>query len=45
MWINAYRVVAPSVGGFGQSGVGRENGAEAVLAYTESGTRDRFTLG
>ncbi|MHA6781198.1 aldehyde dehydrogenase [Pseudonocardia saturnea] len=56
VWINAYRVVAPSVpfGGFGQSGIGRENGAEAVLAYTENksvwveltgGTRDPFTLG
>ncbi len=56
VWINAYRVVAPSVpfGGFGQSGIGRENGAEAVFAYTENksvwveltgGTRDPFTLG
>lgn len=53
---NAYRVVAPSVpfGGFGQSGIGRENGAEAVLAYTENksvwveltgGTRNPFALG
>jgi acyl-CoA reductase-like NAD-dependent aldehyde dehydrogenase len=56
VWINAYRVVAPSVpfGGFGASGLGRENGMEAVYAYTENksvwveltgGTRDPFTLG
>ena len=56
VWINAYRVVAPSVpfGGFGQSGIGRENGAEALDAYLRTkavwveltgGTRDPFTLG
>ena len=56
VWINAYRVVAPSVpfGGYGLSGIGRENGVEAVEAYTENksvwveltgGTRDPFTLG
>ncbi|MGE3285436.1 MAG: aldehyde dehydrogenase [Pseudonocardia sp.] len=56
VWINAYRVVAPSVpfGGFGWSGLGRENGVEAVNEYTENksvwveltgGTRDPFTLG
>ncbi|WP_214407393.1 aldehyde dehydrogenase [Pseudonocardia lacus] len=56
VWINAYRVVAPGVpfGGFGQSGIGRENGIEAVDAYTRTkavwvelsgGTRDPFTLG
>jgi len=56
VWINAYRVVAPSVpfGGFGDSGVGRENGLEAVDAYLRTkavwveltgGTRDPFTLG
>ncbi|MBW0114161.1 aldehyde dehydrogenase [Pseudonocardia abyssalis] len=56
VWVNAYRVVSPSVpfGGMGQSGIGRENGVEAVLAYTENksvwveltgGTRDPFTLG
>jgi acyl-CoA reductase-like NAD-dependent aldehyde dehydrogenase len=56
IWINAYRVVAPSVpfGGYGLSGVGRENGAEAVNEYLENksvwvelsgGTRDPFTLG
>ncbi|MGD9526315.1 aldehyde dehydrogenase [Pseudonocardia sp.] len=56
VWINAYRVVAPSVpfGGFGWSGLGRENGVDAVNEYTENksvwveltgGTRDPFTLG
>ena len=56
IWINAYRVVAPSVpfGGFGWSGLGRENGVEAVNEYLENksvwvelsgGTRDPFTLG
>ncbi|MGI8798069.1 MAG: aldehyde dehydrogenase [Pseudonocardia sp.] len=56
VWINAYRVVAPSVpfGGFGASGQGRENGIDAVNEYTENksvwveltgGTRDPFTLG
>jgi NAD-dependent aldehyde dehydrogenases len=56
VWINAYRVVSPSVpfGGYGQSGLGRENGIDAVNEYTENksvwveltgGTRDPFTLG
>ncbi|GAA1970470.1 aldehyde dehydrogenase [Nocardioides panacihumi] len=56
VWVNAYRAVAPSVpfGGMGASGVGRENGLEAVKDFTEtkavwvelSGeTRDPFTLG
>jgi acyl-CoA reductase-like NAD-dependent aldehyde dehydrogenase len=56
VWINAYRVVAPSVpfGGYGLSGLGRENGVESVYEYTEhksvwveltGGTRDPFTLG
>ena len=56
VWINAYRVVAPSVpfGGFGASGLGRENGIAAIDDYTENksvwveltgGTRDPFTLG
>jgi acyl-CoA reductase-like NAD-dependent aldehyde dehydrogenase len=56
VWINAYRVVAPSVpfGGYGASGLGRENGIAAVDEYTENksvwveltgGTRDPFTLG
>ncbi len=56
IWINAYRVVAPNVpfGGFGWSGLGRENGIEGVNEYLENksvwvelsgGTRDPFTLG
>ncbi len=56
VWINAYRVVAPSVpfGGFGASGLGRENGVDVLDEYTENksvwveltgGTRDPFTLG
>ena len=56
VWINAYRVVAPSVpfGGYGASGIGRENGAAAMDEYLENksvwveltgGTRDPFTLG
>lgn len=56
IWINAYRVVAPNVpfGGFGWSGVGRENGIEGINEYLENksvwvelsgGTRDPFTLG
>ena len=56
VWVNAYRVVAPSVpfGGFGASGIGRENGVDALREYTEikavwveltGATRDPFTLG
>jgi aldehyde dehydrogenase (NAD+) len=56
VWINAYRVVAPNMpfGGFGNSGLGRENGMDAVNEYTETksvfveltgGTRDPFQLG
>jgi aldehyde dehydrogenase (NAD+) len=56
VWVNAYRALAPSVpfGGFGDSGIGRENGVEAINEYTENksvwieltgGTRDPFTLG
>ncbi len=56
VWINAYRVVAPNMpfGGFGSSGLGRENGVEALNEYTETksvfvelsgGTRDPFQLG
>ncbi len=56
VWINAYRVVAPSVpfGGYDASGLGRENGIAAVDEYLETksvwvelsgGTRDPFTLG
>ena len=56
VWVNAYRVVAPHVpfGGYGQSGIGRENGVDAIREYTEhksvwveltGATRDPFTLG
>ena len=56
VWVNAYRVVAPNMpfGGFGASGLGRENGIEALNEYTENksvyveltgGTRDPFQLG
>jgi acyl-CoA reductase-like NAD-dependent aldehyde dehydrogenase len=56
VWINAYRVVSPSVpfGGVKQSGLGRENGLHAIDEYLEEkaiwveltgGTRDPFTLG
>ncbi len=56
VWINAYRVVAPSVpfGGYQSSGIGRENGVEALDSYLRTksiwveltgGTRDPFTLG
>ena len=56
VWINAYRVVAPNMpfGGFGRSGLGRENGIDALNEYTETksvwveltgGTRDPFQLG
>lgn len=56
VWINAYRVVAPSApfGGYKQSGIGRENGLDAVKAYTQTkavwvelqgATRDPFSIG
>lgn len=56
VWINAYRVVSPSVpfGGFGLSGLGRENGIDAINEYMETkavwveltgSSRDPFTLG
>jgi aldehyde dehydrogenase (NAD+) len=56
VWINAYRVVSPAMpfGGFGMSGIGRENGIDAIHEYTENksvfveltgGTRDPFQLG
>ena len=56
VWINAYRVLAPNMpfGGFGASGLGRENGIDALHEYTENksvwleltgGTRDPFQLG
>ncbi|MDH3047299.1 aldehyde dehydrogenase [Gordonia alkanivorans] len=56
VWINSYRTVAPHVpfGGMGASGIGRENGIDAVADFTETksvwvelsgATRDPFTLG
>jgi aldehyde dehydrogenase (NAD+) len=56
VWVNAYRVVAPSVpfGGVKDSGLGRENGVHAIDEYLtdkavwvelSGGTRDPFTLG
>lgn len=56
VWINAYRVLGPNVpfGGFGDSGLGRENGIDALNEYTENksvwveltgATRDPFKLG
>ena len=56
VWVNAYRVIAPNMpfGGFGASGIGRENGIDALTEYTETksvfveltgGTRDPFQLG
>jgi aldehyde dehydrogenase (NAD+) len=56
VWVNAYRVVGPNVpfGGFGASGIGRENGYDVLREYTETrsiwietsgATRDPFTLG
>src|SRR3954454_12894724 len=56
IWINSYRAVGPMApfGGFGASGIGRENGLAAMDEYTElktvwieltGATRDPFTLG
>ena len=56
VWINAYRVVSYNApfGGFGQSGLGRDNRRAAVKEYLETktvwielsgATRDPFTLG
>jgi acyl-CoA reductase-like NAD-dependent aldehyde dehydrogenase len=56
IWINSYRVLANNVpyGGFGQSGIGRENGIEGLNAYLQTksiwvelsgDTRDPFKLG
>ena len=38
IWVNAHHRNDPSSpwGGFGESGVGRENGWEALVDYTES---------
>lgn len=57
IWVNSYRTVSYEMpyGGFGASGVGRENGVEAMEAYLEdkavwintsaAATRDPFRLG
>ncbi|WFP66042.1 MULTISPECIES: aldehyde dehydrogenase [unclassified Mesorhizobium] len=56
VWINAYRVVSymAPFGGFGESGLGRENGPDAMREFTETKTvfvelsgqpRDPFKLG
>jgi aldehyde dehydrogenase (NAD+) len=56
IWVNAYRVVAPNMpfGGYGRSGLGRENGMAAVEEYLETKSvyieltgelRDPFKLG
>ncbi|MGH7291986.1 MAG: aldehyde dehydrogenase family protein, partial [Myxococcota bacterium] len=56
VWVNSYRVSSPAVpfGGTKMSGVGRENGTDAIFEYTEvksvyietSGvTRDPFQMG
>jgi (Z)-2-((N-methylformamido)methylene)-5-hydroxybutyrolactone dehydrogenase len=55
VWVNSYRAVGPMApfGGFKASGLGRENGLEALYEYTESktvwielsgATRDPFNL-
>ena len=56
IWVNEYRTMSYNVpfGGYKASGLGRENGIEAVLEYVQSkaiwiktgeGTRDPFTVG
>jgi aldehyde dehydrogenase (NAD+) len=56
IWVNAYRVTAPFApfGGFGHSGIGRENGNEGINEYLETKSvwiemsgelRDPFKLG
>lgn len=56
VWINAYRIVGPNTpfGGFKESGIGRENGFDAIKAYSETksvwveltgATRDPFSIG
>lgn len=56
VWVNAYRIAAPFApfGGFGHSGLGRENGREGMLDFLETktvwielsgATRDPFTIG
>ncbi|MBT6108902.1 MAG: aldehyde dehydrogenase family protein, partial [Rhodospirillales bacterium] len=40
VWVNTYRVVSPIApfGGFGESGMGRESGADAIYDYTRPKT-------
>jgi (Z)-2-((N-methylformamido)methylene)-5-hydroxybutyrolactone dehydrogenase len=40
VWVNTYRAVSPMApfGGYGQSGLGREGGAESMLDYTRTKT-------
>lgn len=56
VWVNAYRAVGPAApfGGYKDSGMGRENGIQAIAEYTElktvwieltGATRDPFQLG
>ncbi len=56
VWVNSYRVMSYAVpfGGMGDSGIGRENGADAVKSFTETkavwveltgATRDPFIPG
>ena len=55
VWVNSYRAVSPAVpfGGFGASGIGRENGIDSLLDFTETksvwvelsgATRDPFRM-
>jgi acyl-CoA reductase-like NAD-dependent aldehyde dehydrogenase len=56
VWINSYRVLGYAVpfGGMGRSGIGRENGIDAIRSFTQTkavwveltgATRDPFVLG
>ena len=38
VWVNTYRMISPMMpfGGYGQSGTGREAGAESILDYTRT---------
>ncbi|MGO4384067.1 aldehyde dehydrogenase [Specibacter sp. RAF43] len=55
VWVNTYRAYSPAApfGGFGHSGIGRENGLEVMRAYSETktvwvetagATRDPFSI-
>jgi aldehyde dehydrogenase (NAD+) len=56
VWVNSYRVLSYAVpfGGMGDSGIGRENGIDAIRSFTQTkavwveltgATRDPFVLG